>query len=372
MRAGDTYVRDLFSRWGTLTTPPHMRPYLWGVKELSALWAHVSKAAHDSDHPPAFIGTIVLEESGDNSPGNAPTWRIVDGKQRIISLQLLIAALRDIAQAKELHYMAARAQHWIADATPWVAGIGQKVALAEPDGEVFNTSMTAGSSADLRARMGDADIPSIVRAYLYLSDRVKMFLRDVQSDSVNASIRDLLEAVGDIKLIVAEVAPQDRHIFHTFDRLNVLTSDPKGESVDVAHSVFVSYVREDSDSVDLIVGELESHGIRVWLDRTSLSVGDRWKAKIRNAIRQGDYFVACFSAAYTARERTYMNEELLVAIEELRLRPRDRRWFLPILLGPVKLPDHPIGPGETLGDIHSIDLSVDWDAGMANLLGVLT
>jgi hypothetical protein len=65
-----------------------------------------------------------------------------------------------------------------------------------------------------------------------------------------------------------------------------------------------------------------------------------------------------------------MNEELLVAIEELRLRPRDRRWFLPVCLGECKIPAYPIGSAETLQDIHHIDLARDWEGGMENLVRV--
>jgi hypothetical protein len=109
----------------------------------------------------------------------------------------------------------------------------------------------------------------------------------------------------------------------------------------------------------------------VWLDRIDLNVGDRWKDSIRSAIRHGDYFIACFSPAYALRERTYMNEELAVAIEELRLRPRERSWFLPITLGSAEVPAYPIGPGETLQDLHHIDLSSNWPDGLARLARVI-
>jgi hypothetical protein len=43
------------------------------------------------------------------------------------------------------------------------------------------------------------------------------------------------------------------------------------------------------------------------------------------------FFVACFSQAYAARTRT-LNEELLLAIAEVRLRPEEASWFVPIRL----------------------------------------
>lgn len=138
-----------------------------------------------------------------------------------------------------------------------------------------------------------------------------------------------------------------------------------------AQHVFISYVREDSANADKLAEELRHAGVQVWLDRTDLNVGDRWKDSIRAAIRDGDYFIACFSPAYASRERTYMNEELAIAIDELRLRPRDRSWFLPITLGSAEVPAYPIGAGETLQDLHHIDLSSNWEDGLARLMRVI-
>jgi hypothetical protein len=84
--------------------------------------------------------------------------------------------------------------------------------------------------------------------------------------------------------------------------------------------VFISYVRENSDQVDLLANTMRNAGINVWLDTGKIKPGQKWKSVIRNAIREGALFIACFSNQYTLRDRTYMNEELTLAIEELRLK----------------------------------------------------
>ncbi|UOZ11345.1 hypothetical protein [Amycolatopsis sp. WQ 127309] len=64
-----------------------------------------------------------------------------------------------------------------------------------------------------------------------------------------------------------------------------------------------------------------------------------------------------------------MNEELITAVERLRLMPQGRQWFIPVLLGPCALPELAVGPGRTLDEqIHHVDLSADWAAGMSLLL----
>lgn len=135
--------------------------------------------------------------------------------------------------------------------------------------------------------------------------------------------------------------------------------------------VFISYVRENGPVVNRIADTLCSRGIRVWLDRDSIAPGSRWKREIRRAITEGGFFVACFSAEYSSRGRTYMNEELTIAIEELRQRPTDRAWFIPVMLSACQIPDRDIGAGETLRDIQWVELWRDWDSGLERLAKTL-
>jgi hypothetical protein len=88
---------------------------------------------------------------------------------------------------------------------------------------------------------------------------------------------------------------------------------------------FISYVREDADHVDLLQRRLEKAGVRVWRDTADLWPGEDWQAKIRRAIQDDALvFIACFSRKSVARNRSYQNEELVLAVEELRRRRPDK------------------------------------------------
>jgi hypothetical protein len=132
--------------------------------------------------------------------------------------------------------------------------------------------------------------------------------------------------------------------------------------------VFISYVREDSAAVDRIAEALRAQGINAWLDRTHITPGERWQLAISDAIRSGTYFIACFSPSYAQRGRTYMNEELRIAIEQLRLMPLSRRWFIPVILRPCEIPDFQIDAVERLRNFQHIDFSQDWDSAIAQLI----
>lgn len=139
----------------------------------------------------------------------------------------------------------------------------------------------------------------------------------------------------------------------------------------MAHA-FVSYVRENQRKVDKLCADLNLYGVETWIDRSSLRPGERWRTAIRNAIRDGAAFIACFSPQFEAKSRTYMHEELVAAITELRMRTTDYAWFIPVLLGPCKIPDRDIGAGESLRDIQHVKLYRNWRDGIRSILETIS
>jgi transposase-like protein len=124
--------------------------------------------------------------------------------------------------------------------------------------------------------------------------------------------------------------------------------------------VFISYVREDSDAVDRLCAVLKTAKIPYWRDRNELGPGDLWKDKIRTAIRNESLvFLACFSENYRRKQKSFMNEELTLAVEEFRQRPPGQVWLVPVRLDAGEIPARDLGGGLTLADLHYCDLSGD-------------
>jgi formylglycine-generating enzyme required for sulfatase activity len=135
--------------------------------------------------------------------------------------------------------------------------------------------------------------------------------------------------------------------------------------------VFISYVGENSALVDKLAKTLEANGVEVWLDKNKIKLGYRWKAAIRQAIEDGTFFMACFSKEYESRNKSYMNTELTLAIEELQQHPTDKAWFIPVKLSPCNIPDRDIGGNETLRDIQWVELYDHWDEGIQQIISVI-
>ena len=132
------------------------------------------------------------------------------------------------------------------------------------------------------------------------------------------------------------------------------------------NKVFISHVEENRDQVLELIEAIEPFTSLVW--RTGdIDPGGRWKNSIKNAINEGAFFIACFSQEYYNRDSTYMNTELIIAIETLHERHIDKAWFIPVKLNECEIPDRSIGGGETLRDLQYIELHKDWDIGIQRI-----
>jgi hypothetical protein len=136
---------------------------------------------------------------------------------------------------------------------------------------------------------------------------------------------------------------------------------------------FLSYVHEDGEAVDRLQGVLEAAGLPVWRDSRDLWPGTDWRLEIRKAITSGSLaFVACFSENSNRREKSYQNEELILAAEQMRLRTPGATWLLPVRLTDCDIPPFDLGVGRTLWSLQEIDLFADrWEHGTARLVAAI-
>jgi len=92
---------------------------------------------------------------------------------------------------------------------------------------------------------------------------------------------------------------------------------------------------------------------------------------IKQAIQKGNFFIACFSNEYIRRTKTYMNEELILAVDELRQYSVSKSWFIPVRLSECEIPDINIGFGQSLRDLQWVDLFKDWKGGIERISCVI-
>ncbi|MEY9895177.1 alkylated DNA nucleotide flippase Atl1 [Catenulispora sp. MAP12-49] len=110
MRAVETTLAGLLDGKKQLQVPLFQRPYSWQETQLKQLWSDILEQAEliveGTDGPTHFIGSVVHAPSPQNTMA-FPRALIVDGQQRLTTLSLALAALRD--------HVAADDQEWSRD-----------------------------------------------------------------------------------------------------------------------------------------------------------------------------------------------------------------------------------------------------------------
>ncbi|MFE6284255.1 DUF262 domain-containing protein [Streptomyces sp. NPDC057877] len=99
MQAKETLFADLVQgRAQQFQVPLYQRTYSWTEKQLRQLWSDILEQAEllesgekASTH---FLGSVVLAPSPQNE-ATFPRWLVVDGQQRLTTLSLALAAIRD-------------------------------------------------------------------------------------------------------------------------------------------------------------------------------------------------------------------------------------------------------------------------------------
>jgi cellulose biosynthesis protein BcsQ len=120
-----------------------------------------------------------------------------------------------------------------------------------------------------------------------------------------------------------------------------------GASVLPSARVFLSYAKEDRETVVKLYDDLKGNGFHPWMDEFDLVPGEDWDRGIRHAIRDSDFFIACLSHRSVSK-RGYFQKELKRAVDVFGEFPEGEIYLLPVRLEPCTVPD-------SLSHLHWVD-----------------
>lgn len=94
-------IKDVFGEDMWFTIPDYQRPYVWGEDQISTLLDDVSHAAVNTPDSQYFLGSLVLHCESKTLKGTSYTENsVLDGQQRLTTLYILQAVLRDITTSE--------------------------------------------------------------------------------------------------------------------------------------------------------------------------------------------------------------------------------------------------------------------------------
>ena len=100
MRAHEVSFLDLIQGEKQFQVPLYQRTYSWADKEIAQLWRDLlaqgeASSADSNDGSSHFIGSVVIAPSPTLQAAGVSRWLLVDGQQRLTTLMLALAAIRD-------------------------------------------------------------------------------------------------------------------------------------------------------------------------------------------------------------------------------------------------------------------------------------
>lgn len=225
-------IHELFQRERRYVVPLYQRAYVWGQQgQWEPLWEDIERQAEicfdaegQGPRRSHFLGAIVLNVSRIVGAGVARS-EVIDGQQRLTTLQLLIAALRDFAAETSSQHLSKLKRLTVNEDEKEGSEGSFKVWPTNADRATFREVLTAGSPQALRKSLEIVDrasAPRLAAAYLYFSDRIRDFvvaagdeseLRDQRIFAIYQALRTALQLV----VIELEEGDDPQVIFETLN-----------------------------------------------------------------------------------------------------------------------------------------------------------
>ena len=217
-------VNELFERDVRYVVPLYQRPYVWDEEDQwEPLWGDIvvlldhqlSNGGKPSTYT-HFLGAIVLEQEV-LAPGRIPQYTVIDGQQRLTTLQLLLAAARTAA---------------LSLSEPDEGGILGELIVNDPRKaagderlKVWPTNINRAAFRAVLAppdELAAADDPSnlIQEAFAFFVAKIMEWLMDVEPDERAERLRTLRVTLSDlVKVVSITLEPGDNAqvIFETLN-----------------------------------------------------------------------------------------------------------------------------------------------------------
>ncbi|MCD4671796.1 MAG: DUF262 domain-containing HNH endonuclease family protein [Anaerolineaceae bacterium] len=281
MDAGKLNIKQLFQKDVRYIIPTFQRPYVWEQeKQWEPLWEDVRNLAEryaealvESDNQEAvaeektgthFLGAIVLQQI--STPAVEIERRdVIDGQQRMLTLQILLDAVQDVIEKEEFKRDARQLSRLVLNDEDFVEGDDIfKIWPTSGDRDAFRAAMTNGHTLE-----GYED-SKVVQAHEFFSLQVKEWLRTPDEEERTRKVRSLSTAlIGLIEVVVIDLKTND-DAYVIFETLNA-----RGTPL-LASDLIKNYLLQTASSKGMDTDKIyENH----WKD-----FEDKWW---REDIRQG-------------------------------------------------------------------------------------
>lgn len=230
MQVGTLAIQHIFEKDVLYCVPLYQRPYVWSENEqLAPLWDDLRDLAEAiaARRPTRahFLGASVQDRPS-VPPGHIETRLLIDGQQRLTTLQIFLKAFRDVVATKGSEPYTRALEKLIANNHPLSTSPHEqyKVWPTNADRDDFRAVMGAAGRADLLKHLGlrvnaSAAARNIPDAYLFFEAAIRSWIDD-DAQAVESKIASLYSAARDnVRLVVIDLDEKDdaQTIFETLN-----------------------------------------------------------------------------------------------------------------------------------------------------------
>jgi len=217
VRAQESSVSAIFAPGERLCMPPYQRSYSWEAREANELLGDLMDSVET--RTPHFVGAIVLINGAENG-----LLEIVDGQQRLTTLTILLAVLRDLesdkARATAIHALIAdEARPMLGEGANW------RLTLNHMDGPFFRDAIqTPGATRNLDKEPGESESQQrMIRNAAAFMNKIK--------DMTDENRRALADVVMNRCALVRVVVGEKEQGFKVFRVLNTRGKEPDAHDI---------------------------------------------------------------------------------------------------------------------------------------------
>lgn len=191
--------------------PPYQRSYAWEEEHVESLLNDINEAIKNKEKE-YFLGSIVVT-SGENN-----RYEVVDGQQRLTTVSLIIAAIKDIfEEEKDYEVVSSVKSDFLSNTDRKTKEKEPKLILNEIDNEIYQELIDSYSTLNASKFRGQSN-KRLIASYQHSRDYlIKMCEASKDSEEELHSWLDYLET--NMKIIVV-IAPDDSNAFTIFETLN--------------------------------------------------------------------------------------------------------------------------------------------------------
>lgn len=225
----ETQVRTpqmIFMQPQRLIVPLFQRPYVWNEEnQWEPLWDDVVRVAERFlknpyvKHQPHFLGAVVLQQT-QNPIGLMQTRTVIDGQQRLTTLQLLLDALHAELLVSGAIAPAARLEVLVKNGEAFCSRSEDqfKVWPTNRDRPAFNAVMGASPPVDYQ-KVGHSS-ERMVKAHRFFSERARSWMSSEGAERTQARATALESSVRDLLQMVVIDLNADENAQEIFETLN--------------------------------------------------------------------------------------------------------------------------------------------------------